>query len=283
MATIAPETTIGMVVLTVADLERSLAYYQQQIGLTLQARTADEAVLGAGDTPLLRLRALPGARSVRRATGLYHFALRVPSRLELARVLRHLVDSRTPISGSSDHLVSEALYLADPDGHGIEIYRDRPRSAWYDRDGNFRMSTERLDVEGVLAELANDAQPWNGLHPETVMGHIHLQVADVDAARHFYTTVLGFEHMTDYPMASFVGAGGYHHHIGMNSWMGLGAPPPPDDAARLLWYEVCLPDEAALTAVLGWVDAAGVPRTAREGAWLVRDPSQNGVLLRSAA
>src|SRR5262245_56312794 len=143
---IAPNTTVGVVSLTVGDLERELAYYQHNIGLQLLERTGDVAVLGAGQTPLLQLQELPGAQVVRRATGLFHFALRVPSRLELARTLRHLAESQTPIAGASDHLVSEALYLSDPEGHGIEIYRDRPRSDWYDAQGRLQMDTQRLDL-----------------------------------------------------------------------------------------------------------------------------------------
>ena len=277
-----PNTTLGIVALTVSDLDRSIAYYQHNIGLTLHHQAGDTAVLGAGAKKLLRLTELPGARVVRRATGLFHFALLVPSRLELARTLRHLVESETAIGGASDHLVSEALYLSDPDGHGIEIYRDRPRSDWYDEQGNFRMDTLRLDAEGVMAELAHDTQPWKTIHPDTIMGHIHLQVSDVAAARQFYTTVLGFEHMTDYPSASFVGAGGYHHHIGMNSWMGAGAPPPPSDAARLLSYEVYMPNETGLTDLLDRIQTAGLPVEEQAGGWLLQDPSQNNILLRIA-
>lgn len=282
--TIAANAGIGMVALSVADLNRSLDYYQGGIGLTLLVHDAAEAVLGAGATPLLRLSATrPGARVVRRATGLYHFALRVPSRLELARTLQHLHESSTPIGGASDHLVSEALYLSDPDGHGIEIYRDRPRDGWYDERGALRMTTDPLDVAGLMGELAAGTPAWNGLHQDTDMGHIHLQVADVDAARHFYVDVLGFTHMANYPSASFVGAGGYHHHVGMNSWMGAGAPPPPTDAARLLWYEICLPHEAALAEVVERVETLRWPIEAQGDAWLLRDPSQNMMLLRVAA
>lgn len=275
-----PNTTVGLVSLTVSNLDRSLVYYQQNIGLQMQNRNGDTAILGAGDRNLLKLQELPGARLVRRATGLYHFALRVPSRLDLARTLHHLVETETPIDGASDHFVSEALYLSDPDGHGLEIYRDRPRSDWYDAQGNFHMSTDPFDLHGVLGELKNGDQPWDGLHPETVMGHVHLQVDDVAEARRFYTEILGFEHMTDYPMASFVGAGGYHHHIGMNSWMGAGAPPPPENAARLLFYEIYLPGEANLAEMLERLTKAGVPLIEREAGWLVRDPAQNSIVLR---
>jgi catechol 2,3-dioxygenase len=272
---------MGPVALSVADLPSSLDYYQHKIGLQLQQQEHGTAVLGAGDRALLRLTEFPGARHQRRATGLFHFALLVPSRLELARTLQHLVESGVGIDGASDHRVSEALYLSDPDGHGIEIYRDRERSAWYDEQGRFKMDTLRLDLQGLLAEARHETQPWRGLHPQTVMGHVHLQVADVSTARRFYTDVLGFDHMTDYPSASFVSAGGYHHHLGMNSWNSAGAAPPPDHAARLLYFEIVLPDDKALAQVVEQVRAASHPIESQPDGWLLRDPSQNVILLHA--
>lgn len=275
-----PQTTMGLVSLSIADLDRSLAYYQTSIGLTVQDRSDGQARLGVDGRPLLYLIEWSGARLVRRATGLYHFALLVPSRFELARVLQHLIDRDTPISGAADHRVSEALYLNDPDGHGIEIYRDRPRSAWYDESGRFLLTTERLDFEGIMAELQGGAPAWAGLPAQTVMGHIHLQVSDVDLARHFYVDLLGFEHMADYPQASFVGAGGYHHHLGMNSWMGAGSPPPPPDAARLLSYEIWLPTPAALEMLVARLQAANHPLSQQGGTWRLDDPAGNRIILR---
>jgi catechol 2,3-dioxygenase len=278
-----PGLTIGLVSLSVADLSRSLTYYRQNIGLSVQSRSGDTATLGVGTTPLLRLREVPGARLVRRATGLYHFALRVPSRPDLARVIRHLWQTDTLIGGASDHLVSEALYLADPDGHGIEIYRDRPRSAWYDANGNFQMDSIPLDIQGILGELGAEVPAWEGLPVGTDMGHIHLQVADVSAAERFYVGVLGLERMAAMPSASFVSAGGYHHHIGLNSWAGVGVPAPPEGAARLLSYELRLPTTDALSTVVDRVRAAGVPLDEHAEGWAVRDPAHNLVLLRTAA
>lgn len=281
MQTIDPAIQMGVVTLTVADLARSLAFYQQNIGLTILAQTAQEVLLGAGTRALLRLQALPGARYAPRTTGLYHFALRVPSRLELARTIENLARTRTTIDGASDHTVSEALYLHDPDRHGIEIYRDRPRAAWYDPNGNFLMDTHRLDFDSIMAELTADAHPWQGLHPETAMGHIHLRVADVQQTGKFYTEVLGFDVMADMGSALFVSAGGYHHHLGMNVWAGVGAPAPTCDAARLVSYEILLPNAPALTAVLQRVAAAGITPVQQDDGWLLSDPSHNGVLLRS--
>jgi catechol 2,3-dioxygenase len=278
-----PATRIGVVALTVGDLGRALAYYQHNIGLAVLSSSGATATLGVGSLPLLRLRETPGARVVRRATGLYHFALRVPTRGDLAQVIQHLWETHTPIGGASDHLVSEALYLSDLDGHGIEIYRDRPRDTWYDAGGNFRMDTVRLDLEGIMRELDAESRAWDGLPEGTDMGHIHLQVADVAAAERFYTQVLGFDRMTGFPSASFVSAGGYHHHIGMNSWAGAGVPAPPENAARLVSYELVLPTADALTAVLANVRAAGVTPAEHAEGWAVRDPSHNLVLLRASA
>lgn len=283
MNRIDPATQLGVVTLTVADLARSLAFYQKNIGLTLQTQSQTEVLLGAGTRSLLRLHALPGARYAPRTTGLYHFALRVPSRLELARTIENLARTGTTIDGASDHTVSEALYLHDPDRHGIEIYRDRPRDAWYDSAGNFLMDTHRLDFDGIMRELTPDTQPWQGLHPATDMGHLHLRTADVKQTGAFYTQVLGFDVMADMGSALFVSTGGYHHHLGMNVWAGMGVPAPACDAARLLMYELLLPDDAALAAVLQRVTAAGIEAVQQETGWLVRDPSSIGILLRTVA
>lgn len=282
ITTIDSATTIGAVALSVADMQRSLGYYQRDIGLALLSRHGDQATLGVGSTALLRLHEVPGARLVRRATGLYHFALRVPTRRDLARVIRHFSDTGTYIGGASDHVFSEALYLSDPDGHGIEIYRDRPRDIWYDAQGKLRGASDPLDLQGILRELDGDETLWDGLPLGTDMGHIHLQVADIRAAEQFYLGVLGFERMIGMPSASFVSAGGYHHHIGMNTWAGIGVAAPPEGAARLLSYEVLLPNEAALGAVLNRVRAAGISATEYAEGWTVCDPSHNRVLLQHA-
>jgi len=276
-----PDMSLGVVSLSVADLQRSLAYYQEHIGLALQQRDGSIATLGAGDRPLLRLHEQPGAQHIQRATGLYHYAIRVPSRLELARVIQHFIQGGTPIDGASDHTVSEALYLSDPDGHGIEIYRDRPRSDWYDPQGKFLMNTLALDVPGIMAELNAATPDWAGLHPDTDMGHVHLQVANIPAAEQFYLGVLGFERMVNMGSASFVSAGGYHHHLGMNTWAGVGVPPPPPHAARLLSYEINLPTSASLNTLLDQIRAADLPITETDAGWVIRDPSQNTIVLRT--
>jgi catechol 2,3-dioxygenase len=277
-----PALAIGTVTLSIADMARSLAYYQQSIGLSVLSQAGGTATLGAGSTPLVHLREAPGARLVRRATGLYHFALRVPTRHDLAQVIQHFIDQRVPIDGASDHHVSEALYLSDPDGHGIEIYRDRPRAEWVDARGNFRMGTDPLDVAGILGELGGQAPAWGGLADGTDMGHMHLQVSDIAAAERFYMDVLGLDRMARMPSASFISAGGYHHHLGMNTWAGVGVPAPPEGAARLLGYELVLPSESALDAVVERVRAADLPIEQEGAGWAVSDPSWNRVVLRAA-
>jgi catechol 2,3-dioxygenase len=281
-STIDPATRIGTVALSVADLRRSLAYYQHDIGLALLSQRGDQATLGVGSTTLLQLHEIPGARLVRRAAGLYHFALRVPTRRDLARVLRHVDERGTRVGGAADHLFSEALYLSDPDGHGIEIYSDRSRDFWYDTQGNLRAASDPLDLRDILGELDGDEAPWEGLPVGAAMGHIHLQVGTIRDAERFYIDALGFERTIGMPTASFVSAGGYHHHIGINTWAGIGVP-PPEGAARLLSYEVILASRDALSAVVDRVRAAGIPLTEDAHGWAVRDPSHNRILLRHSA
>lgn len=275
------QTTIGTVALTVTDLPRALAYYKQVIGLQVQQHTQNEAYLGAGGPHLLRLTENRRAQRTQGTTGLYHFALLVPSRLELGRVLYHLAETQLPIGGLSDHGVSEAIYLNDPDGNGIEIYRDRPQQEWQvDANGRFALITKRMDVQGVLAAATNLSEPFTHLHPDTTIGHMHLHVGNLPTAVQFYTTILGFDLVAQYgPTASFVSAGGYHHHIGLNTWAGEGAPPPPADAIGLQWYAIQLPTAAALAQVETQLIAHGIPYETQKAGLFLHDPAQNGILL----
>lgn len=232
---------IGQVSLAVRDLDRSRTFYQDVLGLrdvggSPAPRTAR---LGAGDKLLIELREQPGAIvKPRRTAGLYHIAILVPSRAALGRSLRRLVEKQWPMSGASDHLVSEALYLDDPDGLGIEIYRDRPRGEWPTRDGELVMATDPLDLDGVFDEPGADAA-WAGLDAGTVIGHVHLHVGDLEAAEALYCGRIGFEPtVRGYPGALFVAAGGYHHHLGLNTWAGIGAPPAPPNAAGLRAFSI---------------------------------------------
>jgi catechol 2,3-dioxygenase len=275
-----PATSMGAVHLTVANLHRSLSYYQDSIGLSLLRREGDVAHLGVGDRELVVLTEKAGARIGRGVTGLYHFALLLPSRMELARSFHHLFNSGTPFTGFADHAVSEAMYLPDPDGHGIEIYRDRPRDEWSYDDGQLRMTMDRFDADGVLAELGGADPEWKGLHPQTVMGHMHLHVSDLNAAKRFYVDVLGFELVTRYgPSAMFVAAGGYHHHVGLNTWAGVGAPPPRPEALGLQWFEIQLPDSAAIGPVIQRAESANLTIAEEEPGFFLTDPSANRVLL----
>jgi catechol 2,3-dioxygenase len=281
-----PNTNIGSTHLTVADLARSERFYTSVLGFRPLTRTNDTLTLTAdGATPLLALTELPGAPpKPARATGLYHFAILTPSRLDLARSLRRLAEMRYPLSGASDHLVSEALYLDDPDGNGIEIYRDRPRAEWPRPGGQIQMATDPLDIDGILAELERDDQPWDGLAATTTIGHMHLHVADLKAAEAFYHGVLGFDIIVRYgPSALFVSAGGYHHHIGLNTWAGVGAPPAPAGSAGLRYFIVRLPNQAALDAVLARVREADIGIEDHADGALVRDASRNAVVLVTAA
>lgn len=276
-----PQTHIGTVGLSVADLDRSIRFYTDVIGLRLQGRDNGSADLGANGTPLLRLSEKPGARRTTRTTGLYHFALLVPSRPDLARALARIAETRTPVQGFADHLVSEAIYLSDPDGHGIELYRDRPRETWRGADGQIAMATDPLDLDNLLAELdgapAGDAY---ALPPGTTIGHIHLHVNHLETARRFYADTLGFDPVTAMPSALFASAGGYHHHLGLNTWAGVGAPPAPESSARLEWYTIDLPDETAREAVLARLDAAGLAVSDHPAGVRVDDPAGTPVVLR---
>ena len=257
------DTRIGAVHLTVRDLERSAAFYTERLGLRARALESGLA-LHAGDEDLLVLVENRNARPARGVTGLYHFALLVPSRKELALVLRRLAATRTPLQGASDHGVSEALYLADPDQIGIEIYRDRPRAEWPREAGQLAMGTAPLDTSALLRESDGAGDPLAPLAPGTTMGHVHLHVADLDDAERFYVGTMGFERMQRYgPSALFVSAGGYHHHVGLNTWQGAGAPPPPPDATGLRQFELLLPDGDAREALAERLRRAGVAATER--------------------
>jgi catechol 2,3-dioxygenase len=283
-ASIPATTRMGAVHLTVADLNRSLAYYERRLGLRALWQEDGRASVGAGDTELLRVVEEPGARPAVGHTGLFHFALRVPERVDLARWLAHAAHDHVPLLGLSDHFVSEALYLTDPDGHGIEIYHDRPRELWEGKMG-LRMTTEPLDVADLLGELDDPAATgFAGLPAGTDMGHVHLQVADVAQSVTFYRDLLGFDLMAELAgSAAFFGAGGYHHHVGANIWHSRGAPPPPPGTAALRLATIALPDSTERDRVVGRVADAGQEPEARPEGVLVRDPSGIELLLTADA
>ncbi len=277
---ISPDTRLGYVHLTVSNLERALDFYQQSLGLQLHRRQNGTAALGAGAGDLLRLTENPQARRVSRTTGLYHFAILVPDRLELAQVLRRIAETQTVVQGFADHGVSEAIYLPDPDGNGIEIYRDRPRAEWPYRNGELAMVTDPLDTHGLLRELAGHSKPWGGLHPGTVLGHMHLHVSNLIVAERFYRNIIGFELMQHFgDSAAFMAAGGYHHHLGLNIWNGVGAPKPPPDAVGLRWFVIELPTQAEVDAIADRARAGDAPLEEQPEGFLLRDPAGNGVVI----
>lgn len=282
VASLHPATEMGLVALTVADLDRSLAFYQDVMGFALLRQSPGAAVLGAAETPLLVLHEQAGAPpSAQNTTGLYHFAILVPTRLDLGRWLLHLAQSGYPLGGASDHLVSEALYLSDPDDNGIEVYRDRPRDTWPRRDGVVQMASDPLDLQALLAEAQADSRPWAGLPAGTRLGHMHLRVADISQARAFYHDVLGFDVVVDWARmgALFVSAGGYHHHLGLNTWQSRGGRPAPAGSAGLRYFTIHLPDAEALAPVLARLNAAGLPYSEADGGIRLEDPWHNVLLL----
>jgi len=279
---IPPDTSIGKVRLRVADLDDLTAFYQRVIGLEAVEREGDVARLGAADgEPVIELVGAPDAPSAPSfSTGLFHLAILVPDRAELARSLQRVAGAGWRLTGASDHLVSEALYLQDPEGNGIEIYRDRPREEWRRNGGELAMATLPLDLEAVLGELEQGERQGDGMPSGTTMGHVHLQVADIPAAEGFYNGALGLDVMVrSYPGALFLAAGGYHHHLGLNTWQSQGAPPPPQGALGLDRYELVLPSAAARDSAADRLAAAGAdPERLDEGV-VATDPSGNRVLL----
>lgn len=276
---ISPATTLGAVHLTVADLARSVDYYRSAIGLDVLSGGDGSASLGAG-RELLRLVEEPGARPATGYTGLFHVALLLPERVDLARWLAHAARDRVQLTGLSDHYVSEAIYLSDPDGHGIEIYRDRPRDVWEGQVGG-RLTTEPLDVQDLLSELEDPAsEPFEGLPAGTVMGHVHLKVSSIPQTLAFWRDRVGFALMAEYgQQAAFLAAGGYHHHLGANTWESAGAGKAPAGTAALRHGTIVVPDSAERDRVLARV---GEHRDTEAGP-AIEDPSGNVFLVDVAA
>jgi catechol 2,3-dioxygenase len=271
-----PATSLGTVTLTVNDLDGVARYYRDAIGLRELARGSDRVELGVDghERPLVRLVADPDApRRPPRTTGLFHLAVLVPSRAELARALHRVTGAGQQFTGASDHLVSEALYLDDPEGNGIEIYRDRPRDEWSFPGGELEMATLPMDVEGVLASAAA-GETGDGMPAGTRIGHVHLQVSTIPDADAFWTGAVGFDPIVRrYPGALFVSAGGYHHHLGLNTWAGVGVPAPPPGARGLRDFEILLPDERTLGETVAGLQEAGVEMGEADGGVMLADHS----------
>ena len=276
-----PGTNIGLVTLRVADLERSRSFYEGIMGFQSIEQEPGRVILGGQDKqPLLELLEVPGAGpQPRRATGLYHVAILFPTRADLGREFIRLANAGVQI-GQGDHLVSEALYISDPDDNGLEVYQDRPRSTWQWANGSVKMATDPVDIRGLVDEAMRDAEPWEVIPAGTRVGHIHLQVGDIPEAEHFYHTILGFDVTAKMPTALFISAGGYHHHIGMNTWHSLGAKPTPATRAGLQFYVIAIPTAEALQQVKERLAAHNIPFEEQEDLIHVNDPWSNAILLK---
>jgi catechol 2,3-dioxygenase len=278
-----PGTSMGAVRLTVGDIDRVRDFYRDAIGLSELENSEGIIRLGTGDSAdgaLVELVGDPDAPPRPRGTsGLFHLAILVPGRPDLARALQRIAEAGWRLSGASDHLVSEALYTSDPEGNGIELYRDRPRDEWPVRDGVLQMDTLPLDLDGVLGELRReDANA--GMPPGTRIGHVHLNIGDLAAAEAFYSGALGFDvTVRGYPGALFVSAGGYHHHLGLNTWAGEGAPPPPAGSRGLREFEIVLPSADAVAAEEDRLREAGFEPEREDQRVRTTDPSGNSVVL----
>ncbi|MDH3252898.1 MAG: VOC family protein [Ignavibacteria bacterium] len=280
------EARIGSVHLTVRNLLRTKQFYCDLLGFSERAYTGNALSLSAnGSAPLLGFHENPEAspRSTR-TTGLYHFCVLVPDRRVLARLLHRISETHTHVQGLVDHHFSESIYLADPDGNGIELSCDRARDVWQSWETFLRVGNAPLDVEGLNAALAASPASWDGLPDGTTIGHIHLHVGDLDEAEGFYHGVLGFDLMAQIPhQARFVAAGGYHHHIAFNLWAGAGALPPPPEAAGLRYFTIELPDRKEQDHLIDRVRRAGLPMEEDERGVILHDPSMNTVVLTSTS
>jgi catechol 2,3-dioxygenase len=281
MPTLPATLRLGPVDLTVHDLDRAVAWYQQSLGLRVHRLEEGVAELGDGTDTTVILHEDPQAQPAGRHAGLYHYALLYPSREELARAIVRLVSTRTPIDGASDHETHEAIYLPDADGNGIELAADRPREQWPDHLG-YAGGPKPLDVDDLLSTVSGE-EPAAQVGPGLRVGHLHLHVGDIERALAFYRDLIGFELMTLLPTAAFISAGGYHHHLGLNTWRGEGVPPAPAGAVGLQHWTVELPGEQELQQLRERIEAAGIETEDHDGGLLVRDPWNNALLFTARA
>ncbi|MCA1321418.1 VOC family protein [Bacillus tianshenii] len=276
----APNTFVGEVVITVADIDRSLAFYQEIIGFKVLKKSEKKATLTAdGMTALLSIEQPEDVSPKgRRTTGLYHFAILLPDRRNLGSFIQHLIQKKHSIQGASDHLVSEALYMADPDGNGIEVYTDRPSSSWNWQEQEVEMTSEALDIQSILSE--SEGTEWNGLPSETRMGHIHLHVAELAESANFYTKGLGFDIVNRYGgQALFLSSGKYHHHIGLNTWNGVGAPKPENNSVGLKHFTLVIPSEEMFEKIISQLKDVSAEIIKNDGGIFTIDPSGNRIKL----
>ncbi|GIO27296.1 VOC family protein [Ornithinibacillus bavariensis] len=276
-----PTIFVGEVNIKVLNIAKSLAFYQRVFGFAILEQSERKVVLSAdGVQPLLILEQPEDIMAkVGRTTGLYHFAILLPRRADLANFLKHLIQTEGPSIrlGASDHYVSEALYFDDPDGNGIEVASDKPSMDWNWNNGHVDMATVALDASNLLAESDKD---WDGIPKDTVMGHIHLHVADLEETENFYVNGLGFDIVTRYPGALFASTGGYHHHLGLNVWNGVGAPAPAANSVGLNWFTLVVPDEITKEKIIARLSEIGVSTETIGNSTVVKDPAGNQMQLR---
>lgn len=270
--------TIGTVYLNVTNLDNMIAFYEDVIGLHVHDRSSKTAKLSTGEQDILVLTESADKQHRHSMTGLYHFAILVPSRLHLAKSLARIAQTKTPLQGLSDHIVSEAIYLADPEGNGIEIYRDRPRDNWY-KNGEFQLATIPMDVNGLRNTLTDDSTTWDGLPAGTIMGHIHLHVADIPETEIFYRNVLGMDVMANMGSATFMSYDGYHHHLGGNIWGGR--KKRTGQEAGLDKYDLHIRDAGRLDTILENAESHGIEIMEDNGFYSLYDPSNNHIVLRN--
>ncbi len=275
---IAASARVGRVRLTVGNLFLMSSFYQDVIGLSVIRQESHSVVLGVDDDVILELIAMPSGELVANRPGLFHLAILLPDRTHLAAWFRHLLESGHQLSGAADHLVSEALYLADPEGNGIEIYADRPRGEWRHESGRIKMATNRLDLQALFNDAGKEA--WEGRLPvSSSLGHVHLQVNDLAAGLHFYESVLGLEHMTSYPGAEFLAAGGYHHHVGINTWNSAGSEKRSEELLGLKSFSLLLPDEGEIKQIIDRATGNGFDISTSDDVPVLSDPSGNNITL----
>ncbi|MGI8801605.1 MAG: VOC family protein [Solirubrobacteraceae bacterium] len=270
------EVRVGAVTLVVSDLDRALAFYAGKLGLWMHRVEDGVAALGAGDEDLLILIEDRMATPALDCTGLFHLAVLVPTRRELAHSLQRLIYGRMPLTGFADHLVCESLYLDDPDGNGVEIYADRAPEEWPLEDGRVQMATDPLDLYQVITSASGKSVPPEQVEVGTVIGHVNLRVADTAVAEAFYRETIGLDVMARWERSALLAAGGYHHHIGVNHAASGGAPPPPPGSLGMRHFELVAGDIETLRDRLG----AGAERD--DGSLEAVDPSGNRVIVRLA-
>ena len=286
-----PAVGVGAVTLTVANLENQISFYQEALAFKLHSREGNKATLGSDNNALLHLIEEPNLKKYRGVTGLYHFAVLFPNRKELAIAMARLFAIKYR-NHPTDHIMTKTTYLDDPEGNGIELYAESPEDGTFTMkdgkfetrrtDGSWSDGREPLDVNTLFSLLKEDEDLSVPVPPETKMGHVHLHVRDVDEAVDFYHGIIGFDVMgiAKEFQAAFVSAGGYHHHLGLNTWQSVGAPPPPADAVGLRYFTVEFPNQGALDEALANIDKSGVSYNKTDEGILLYDPSQNGVMLK---